>query len=329
MTINLNDFIEETECVYKNEHYSVRDNGSVLRHAREGKRMRKDDNQWTFGISDPQKYLRIGTEVIHRIIATAFHGEPPSSQHVVDHIDTNHQNNRPENLRWLTKLENILNNPSTVKKIKYRCGSVEAFIEDPSVLRNQTNKDPNIWWMRPVTPKEAQIFKERMSDWPKKENDGTKSKGVLLGEWIFRDNNIHYSSQGLSEITTSETPNAVQKNWRTPSEFPICPKECNINPIDSYARNLKIGGVFSCNKYSKSIISDYETSVDGKTLWVMCKSDQDKSIKPWSLAQVTHEGNLYVHTNLGSFFDKIGVGKQLTLEQGLEWTGGKSIDDLT
>ncbi|WP_294143305.1 HNH endonuclease signature motif containing protein [uncultured Sanguibacteroides sp.] len=31
--------------------------------------------------------------------------------YVVDHIDTNRQNNRIENLRWLTKLENVLLNP--------------------------------------------------------------------------------------------------------------------------------------------------------------------------------------------------------------------------
>jgi hypothetical protein len=49
MGINLNDFKQETECVYKNEHYSVRDNGAVLRHIRAGKRLRKLDNEWTFG----------------------------------------------------------------------------------------------------------------------------------------------------------------------------------------------------------------------------------------------------------------------------------------
>ena len=50
-------------------------------------------------------------------MATAFHGEPPTKEHVVDHIDTNKQNNRPENLRWVTRLENILLNPITAKRI--------------------------------------------------------------------------------------------------------------------------------------------------------------------------------------------------------------------
>jgi hypothetical protein len=39
-------FKETKECIYKGEHYSVRDNGAVMRHAREGKRIRKF-NLWT------------------------------------------------------------------------------------------------------------------------------------------------------------------------------------------------------------------------------------------------------------------------------------------
>ena len=30
------DFVEVMECDYKGEHYSVRDNGAIMRHAREG-----------------------------------------------------------------------------------------------------------------------------------------------------------------------------------------------------------------------------------------------------------------------------------------------------
>jgi hypothetical protein len=35
----MTDFKREVECVYKDEHYSVRDNGAVLRHACKGKRL--------------------------------------------------------------------------------------------------------------------------------------------------------------------------------------------------------------------------------------------------------------------------------------------------
>jgi len=48
-TISPNDdYIEEMECDYKGEHYSVRDNSAVMRHAREGEKPRKYDNKWLF-----------------------------------------------------------------------------------------------------------------------------------------------------------------------------------------------------------------------------------------------------------------------------------------
>lgn len=50
--ISLHDFGREVECLYDGERYSVRDNGAVLRQPREGKRIRKDDTNWTFGKPD-------------------------------------------------------------------------------------------------------------------------------------------------------------------------------------------------------------------------------------------------------------------------------------
>ena len=136
----LNDYEKELVCHYKNETYSVRDNGSVFRHPKENKKPRPTDNKWTFGKYDAKTgYAKIVGESVHRIIATAFLGAAPSSQHVVDHIDTNRRNNRPENLRWITKLENILLNPITVKKIESICGSIEEFLKDPSKLRQGVN----------------------------------------------------------------------------------------------------------------------------------------------------------------------------------------------
>ena len=112
--INVNDCQREVDCIYDDERYSVRDNGAVMRHPRAGKRPRPTDNQWTFGKPNSQNsYMYITQVRIHRIVATAFHGEPPTREHVVDHIDTNRRNNRPENLRWLTRLENALLNPIT------------------------------------------------------------------------------------------------------------------------------------------------------------------------------------------------------------------------
>src|SRR5574344_497128 len=93
-------FTEVRECDYKDEHYSVRDNGAVYRHAREGKKVRKEDNVWTFGEKNlTNGYMLIGSHRVHIIVATAFLGANDSSKLVVYHIDTNRCNNRPENLR--------------------------------------------------------------------------------------------------------------------------------------------------------------------------------------------------------------------------------------
>ena len=47
------------ECHYKNEHYSVRDNGALLRHAQNNNRTRPTDNKWTFGKPNSKTgYLR-------------------------------------------------------------------------------------------------------------------------------------------------------------------------------------------------------------------------------------------------------------------------------
>ncbi|MDZ4087367.1 MAG: HNH endonuclease signature motif containing protein [Tabrizicola sp.] len=119
-------FNAEVACSYRGESYRVRDNGAILRCTRLGQRKRPLDDTWTFGTpSASDGYMAISGHKLHRIVATAFHGEQPSKNHVVDHIDTNRRNNRPDNLRWVTRLENILLNPITAKRVEFLYGSIE------------------------------------------------------------------------------------------------------------------------------------------------------------------------------------------------------------
>lgn len=314
------------ECHYKNEHYSVRDNGAVLRHTPKNRRPRPTDDNWSFGkLNRKTGYLEIASVRIHRIVATAFHGEPPTKEHVVDHIDTNKQNNRPENLRWVTRLENILLNPITARRIEFVCGSVEAFLADPSKFRNKF-QEPNYEWMCTVSKQEAEASRERLLTWAKSDKP---VQGRSLGAWIYNRSMpsqfADYEEEEL-EFTSSLTPNAVQKkrNWKTPSEFPCCPQN---NLIADYAANLNIGEVFSRNQYASWIIECFAVSKDGNTLWIMCKSGDEDPIKPYSLAEVTFQNDVFVHVSLGTYFEKGGAEKQFTLVQGLEWTGGDTIDD--
>ncbi len=132
----------EKEVEFDGDKYLVRDNGAVYRkHSPDRRRSRFDEN-WTFGRHDKSTgYMHIGSHVVHRIVAFAFLGSPPSEKHVVDHIDTNRSNNRAENLRWVTRLDNVLRHPSTRKRIISAYGSLDKFFENP---RAATRLDQSI-----------------------------------------------------------------------------------------------------------------------------------------------------------------------------------------
>jgi hypothetical protein len=329
MSVDINDFHQEKECTYKGERYSVRNNGAVFRYPREGKRPRPTDNKWTFGKQNEKTgYMEIASERIHRIVAFAFLGEPPNKEYVVDHIDTNRCNNRPDNLQWLTKLENTLKNPITARKIEIICGSIEAFLADPSILR-ESNFDPNFKWMRTVTPQEAKVCLQNMQNWAKSKR---KPTGGSLGEWVFKpynkSNQLVETSPEDPVLVMAKTQGAAQQDWRIPSEFPCCPQEAGTDPIASYAERLKEGALFARNNIYESIILQFALTNDNQTIFVMTENcKEEEAIKPWALAKITYEKGLFIHTSLGSFFTKDGAKKQYTLAQGLEWTGGDTFDD--
>jgi hypothetical protein len=127
-------------------------------------------------------------------------------------------------------------------------------------------------------------------------------------------------------LTQSITPNAIQKNWQTQSEFPNCPTSVTENSIDSYKQKLVNGNAFSINQYGKSSVEDSEIYENKRELLVLTKSD---SIKPYRLAKIYIENEKFVHESLGSFFTSIGAQKQFNLALGFEWTGEDSIDDYS
>jgi hypothetical protein len=127
----------------------------------------------------------------------------------------------------------------------------------------------------------------------------------------------------------AKTPGAVQRGCRTPSEFPSCPEAAGDVPLATYAEKLKSGAILSRNHFSESAVWKIALADDRRSLWVMCDLRDELGLKPWSLVQVTYEDGLYVHASHGTFFTEEGAEKQFTLAQGLEWTGGDSIDDYS
>ena len=307
--MDIDDFKQEVECIYKDEKYAVRDNGAVFWYPRNGKRPRKYDNFWTFGkANDKHGYMEIASVRVHIIVATAFHGPKPTKEHVVDHIDTNRRNNRPDNLRWVTRLENALDNPITRKRIIMRCGSIEAFLANPSLLQ-ESDVTPDFSWMRTVTDAEAQVSKERLLAWAESDK---QTSGGALGEWVYGRQPISQNDGLLSRadeidklqsdslnswgqiptfanerpveperrkrnVMLSLTPGAAQEICfydDKPNEYPCTPQEYNDDPLIAYAANLTENAVFwrNNNRDREYVVDKFGFSEDRNSLYVMTKS---------------------------------------------------------
>ncbi|MDG4901411.1 MULTISPECIES: HNH endonuclease [unclassified Mesorhizobium] len=356
-------FEKECEVGFKEEVYLVRDNGAVLRRLRPGLRRRKLDEVWTFGtLNRHSGYFEINGHVVHRIVALAFHGPAPSAGHVVDHIDTNRLNNRPDNLRWVTRLENILLNPITRRKIELAFGSLEAFFENPGA-ELVSNWD----WMRTVTKEEAQESRKRWLEWVEKGQAG--KQGGAPGDWLFQPRPASASfpepkrkdsaprdwvtkprprpSQilELKENGTLEwvpnppptpafipepegsslTPGVFQRNWRTPTEFPQCPESVSSEGLQSYLERLVAGAVFGRNRYGESTVVEAAMNDDG-VLSIVCS--MTSGVKPWSHAKVYVEGDFYCHEAGGTFFEQVGAMKAHCIAIGAPTDAyPESIDD--
>jgi hypothetical protein len=312
----LDQFDREVEAAYRGDVYRVRDNGAVCRQCRPGRRKRPLDGVWTFGLpNDSTGYMHIGSEVVHRIVATAFHGEQPSEKHIVDHIDTNRRNNRVENLRWITRLDNILFNPVTRRRIEIAYGSLEAFFENPREPVN-AKAIKNFAWMRTVSKEEAQESRDRLERWAA---SGQKPKGSVLGEWVYGA--TEPVIEPISDVP-SLTPNAVQRKWRTPTIFGVCPDVCSSDALSEYLVRLEFGIVFASNALGQSRTVVAEMGDD--FLSVVCNLS-DNSIKGWALARVTVENGKFVHESVSSYFSLQGALKAHC--RLLDVPFGESMDD--
>ena len=344
----IDEYTLERTCTYKGETYKVRDNGAVCRQPRPEGRLRKDDGKWTFGDkNETNGYMYIGQHRVHIIVATAFLGEKDSKVYVVDHIDTNRCNNRTENLRWLTRLENALLNEDTCRKITDLCGGdIMKFINNPSCLRDLA-QGPDISWMRTVTAEEAKAAYARVQSMriqqPRNthseqhiENEDLKHKEQAEAmEWYRTQNNWHFTAPKQPVYNTpapvftkaAYPPTALQKDWKTPTEFLCCPTESTETPLQDYFNNLAIGKLFSRNKYTEHCVLDFTLMDEGKTLLIATKDSDPKATKHYGLLKVYHSGIQFIHESISTYIEENGVRKHFAIEQGLEWNGPDSIDD--
>ena len=361
----INEFDSEKLCEYEGRMYLVRDNGAILRLPIEGKRHSNLDGKWTFGTKNDQiGYMIFASSIrVHRVVCTAFHGLAPEPNMVVDHIDTNRCNNRPENLRWVTRLDNVLLNDITRKKVEYLCGSIDAFLNDPSILRSLA-LPPNLAWMKTVTKEDAARTKKRLDEWAKlpsapsldreseyrvysktpvdihsdtvfskEEIEDAKTWNKDMGPYpfmpwrdqvsIIEEETKRHYFEQLA-LKDALTPGAKQLNWKTLTEFPQCPDNISSTPLQDYLSRLSKGEIFCRNQYPESPVYNAAVSEDGSHISVLTKMT---GATDYALAEVSFEDGFFIHKSIRTFFTEKGANKYFTLSLGREWDGGPVLED--
>jgi hypothetical protein len=317
--IRIEHYDRQVEVEFEGDKYLVRDNGAVYRMHRPDRRRSRFDETWTFGrYGKSTGYMYIGSHAIHRIVAFAFCGIAPSERHVVDHIDTNRGNNCAANLRWITRLDNLLRHPSTRKQVISAYGSLDKFFENP---RAATKLGPNIDWLRTVSKEEVERSREQLQKWA--EEDGLPKDGDL-GNRVYGTRQPYLPVLETIQDKQSLTPMAVQRRWRTPTEFPCCPNTLGPDPLAQYARNLHPDAVFSRDRYKESTVVLAEQG--DALLSVLVRSGEDNAIKPWAVTKVTIEYGKFVHEGIGMFFELNGAKKAHYQLLDIPFSG-ESIDD--
>lgn len=308
------DYEKEVRCTYDGRNYLVRDNGAIFRIARNPSRMSKWDEVWTFGVKAQNGYKFLGGTVrVHRVVCTAFYGPAPRPDMVVDHKDTNRCNNRPENLQWVYRLENSLKNPNTRRRIIFHCGSIEAFIRNPSLLRDKVAQTDTSW-MRPVTKDEAEACLAHLKEWEQMDEMAKSSSGEGIGEWIFQPKNRGRSISSFSISPHSELDDYYRKQCNSPmwecrvlnhteaALFPSAPSvsTSESSVIEEYAQNLQPGTDYILSRYYKLIVSEVKSFDGGSKLRILAERTPAQSIG-WYVFEIWTDGEALYHKKIGSF----------------------------
>lgn len=136
-----------------------------------------------------------------------------------------------------------------------------------------------------------------------------------------------YEDTQSRSLVISETPGALQRNWKVPALFPLCPSTPSDAPLATYFEGLYVGDVAVISRFGQTTIGDTAMTPDGRSIFLLGEHGEE-AIKPWSLMQITFENGYFVHESHGMFFSREGAEKEFTLAQGLPWEGEETIDDF-
>ncbi|MCL9682901.1 hypothetical protein [Legionella maioricensis] len=118
----------------------------------------------------------------------------------------------------------------------------------------------------------------------------------------------------FNRMEMASTKNCMQLGWSANYYFPSCPQEIGKNSFETYFKNLKIGAVFAYNDDSpKLIVRKVAKGENSSSILVMCEREgiwcERLGFLPWSITEITLENKLFIHSNLGSHFEKDDADK--------------------
>lgn len=310
--ITVDAYVNERECEFKGEKYIVRDNGAVMRLSKKNYRKRKLDNKWTFGVGDKTTgYLKFSSIPIHRIIATAFLGSPKDSNHVVDHINTNRQDNTPGNLRWVTRFENVFLNPITCRNLEMLTGlTIDEIIQNPKILENY-KVSKNIAWMRKVSSEESRNCYQNLMNWALNSRIEPSKKRGTIGEWVYQTRYLPPKEDTL-------------EHGKVDKVYPCCPSDNEERSLENYQRKLQPGTVFLETEITKYVAVE-STIFNGKLI-VRTRDVNEQALKPWFVSRVTLENGRFQHELVKSCFVEEGSKEFFDIMQDKPWESNHSFD---
>ena len=215
-------------------------------------------------------YSHIGGFAIHRAVAELFIPNPENKP-CVDHIDTNKQNNRADNLRWVTPEENLLNPISRERRIKALKGRKmpDKFGEIQSKIKLQLYKN-NPELKEKVGPKRGNHYPKMteaaLNKPPVKEE--TKQKLSLL---FSGENNPMYGKK-LKDYMTEEEYDNWKNNLKGKTPWNKGKKCENLSGENNGMYGKKLKDYMTEEKYNQMIAkrSGKNSGMFGKDLrrWV-------------------------------------------------------------
>lgn len=101
----------------------------------------------------------------------------------------------------------------------------------------------------------------------------------------------------------ASTPSALQApGWRTPTEFPCCPKDVKPDGLKEYENSLKPGLVFSTNQYDDYYVIERKINKKRNYLFVLSTNREgDGYFGAYSVVAIEIKYNKFVHVNMKRF----------------------------